>query len=458
MSKLKKLITEIHHRSLWQVLLIYLGGSWIVFEIVQTVTEGLGLPQWFPAFAALLLLIGLPVVLATAFVREREPTATVSDPTPVPVVEEDSEAQRAQLHDGGEVPASARSVAVLPFANLSGDPENEYFSDGITCDIINHLAKIADLNVISRTSAMYYKNTDKNLRQIGQELGVAGIVEGEVQRRGDRVRINAQLVDASTDGHLWAEQYDRELTDVFAIQSEVALSVAHALAATLTEDEEQRIERTPTENMEAYNLYLLGRHWLIKRVNLEKALEYFQQAVGQDDALGLAYVGLSDTYLMLVYYAGWTQTEAVPKARTAALRALDIDSTLGEAYASLGAVEHWLEWKWDEAKRNYERAIAFNPGYAEAHSWYGQLLGHMGDSQTCLLELERALQLDPVSPIVITNLGFVLYKLGRYDDAIRLYRRVAVLMPDFPAYREWLGLVRRYHTGTARMALRCTNG
>ena len=316
MSRLKELIGEIHRRSLWQVLAIYVVASWVVFEVVQTVTEGLGLPQWFPSFAALLLLIGLPIVLATAFVQEGGPPLGRTDPTLLPGAEVEPEAapRRAPgarrlltwrnaimggalafglwgvvatgwlfFGDRGDQESAEaagvverKSVAVLPFINLSADPANEYFSDGITDDIITHLSKLAELKVISRTSVMRYKETDKSLSQIAGELGVATILEGGVQRVGDRVRINAQLINAATDEHLWAEQYNRRLTDVFEIQTDVALQIAGALQARLSPEERGRVERRPTENLPAYNLYLQGRYFWNKRTpeGLQTATDY----------------------------------------------------------------------------------------------------------------------------------------------------------------------------------------
>lgn len=476
MAGLKQLIHEIHRRSLWQVLTIYGVASWLIYEVVEALTSGLGLPQWLPAFAIVLLLLGLPIVLATAFVQEGISPTKRHDPTLVPAAELRADARpheaagarrlfswRNAISGGvlalalwgvlatswyfvyGESSRGPRveraTVAVLPFINMSADPENEYFSDGITDAIITHLAKIADLSVTSRTSSMRYKNADKSLGDIAQELGVAAVVEGGVQRVGDRVSINAQLIDAESDEHLWAEIYERDLADVFAIQSEVALSIASALAATLTAAEEQRIERPPTANLEAYNLYLLGRHWLIGRYGLERALEYFEGAIELDSAFALAHVGIADSYNLLAFWEGWDRAESVAKGRAAALRALAIDNTLGEAYATLGAIEHWLEWEWEAAKSNLERAIALKPGYAEAHKWYGQLLSQMSQPGMGLVEIERALQLDPLSPIVISTFAQELNALGRYDEAIDQYRKLIELAPDFPGVHGELGTV-----------------
>ena len=474
MSRLRHFIQEIHRRSLWQVLGIYAVTSWVIYEVVQSLTEGLGLPQWFPAFAVVLLLIGLPIVVATAFVQEGIAPATRQDPTLLPGAEPGSEARPGEVggarrlftwrnaisggvlalalwgvlatgwivlygRAAGSPSVDTKSVAVLPFVNMSANPENEYFSDGITETIITHLSKIADLKVISRTSVMQYKQTDKNLRQIADELGVTTILEGSVQRAEDRVQITAQLIDAESDDHLWAEQYNRQLSDIFAIQSEVALNISRALATALSAEEEQQIQRTPTENVEAFNLYLLGRHWVTRRTGFEKAVEYFERAIERDSTFALAYVGLADSYYLGVWYEGWGQAEAVPKARAAALKALEMDNALGEAYASLGNIELWMEWNWEEAKKNLERALALNPGYSEAHNWYGALLYYMGDQEMAFREIELALELDPMSPSMNATYGVALWQLGRRDEAIQQFQRALELAPDLLSGHSSLG-------------------
>ena len=477
MSDLKRLIHEIHGRSLWQVLGIYLLASWVVFEVVQTVTEGLGLPQWFPAFAALLLLIGLPVVLATAFVQQGISPTRRHDPTLMLGAEGGAEARprevagarrlftwRNAISGGvlalalwgvvatgwyvlyGEARGShsvdMQSVAVLPFVNVSANSADEYFSDGMTFEIISHLSKIVDLKVISRTSIMQYKGTTKNIRQIGQELDVAAVVEGEVQRAGDRIRINAQLIDASSDEHLWTEQYNRELTDVFAIQSDVAQQIARALRATLTPAEAGRIEAKPTENLEAYESYLMGRsHWN-KRTGygLTKAIEYFEEAIAQDDSYALAYAGLSDAYILLpAYDAKWTIDDAYPRARNAALRALALDSALAEAHTSLAAVQAWSDWDWSGAEEGFQRAIHLSPSYATAHHWYGWNLAALGRFEEALSELARARELDPLSPIINADLGHHLYYARRSDESVQQIERALELDPTFLVAHLYLG-------------------
>jgi TolB-like protein/Flp pilus assembly protein TadD len=345
----------------------------------------------------------------------------------------------ALVAEAGEDVEAVKSIAVLPFANLSAEPESEYFSDGITFDIINNLAKISDLKVISRTSIMRYKTTDKPLRRIGEELGVAAIVEGEVQRVGDRVRIGAQLVDARTDEHLWAEQYDRELLDVFAIQSDVAHRVADALKATLTAAEKERIERRPTDDSEAYNLYLKGRYFFDRRGGgLWKGLEYFQQALEIDPDYALAHAGVADCYALLGFYGNLPAGEAWPTAKAAALRALEIDEGLAEAHCSLGFAGLYHDWGPLAAEKHLQRAIEVNPGYAPAHYWYACVFTALGRLEDALSKNRRALEVDPLSIFANAHYGWIMVTGARqYERGREQLKRTLELDPNF-AIAHWL--------------------
>jgi TolB-like protein/Flp pilus assembly protein TadD len=344
----------------------------------------------------------------------------------------------------------------LPFVNLSAEPESEYFGDGITCDIISHLAKITDLKVISRTSVMRYKNTDKHLRQIGEELGVATIVEGEVQRVGDRVRISAQLVNARSDEHVWAEQYDRQLLDVFAIQSEVAQQVAAALRATLTSAEKQRIERKPTENFDAYTLYLKGRYfWERRGEGLTKGLECFKQALEIDPNYALAHAGVADCYTLLGFYGYLPPREAWPKAKAAAMRALEIDEGLGEAYSSLGFAKVCYDWDPTAAQEDFKRAIELNPGHAPAYYWYATALLSLRRFEDAYSQNERALEVDPLSIFANAHFGWVLFGGREYERAREQLNRALDLDPNF-ALAHWLlgmayGLESRFEEGVPHL-------
>src|SRR5204862_3341216 len=262
-----------------------------------------------------------------------------------------------------------KSIAVLPFENLSHDPDNAYFADGIQEEILTRLSKIADLKVISRTSTQRFKSAPNNLLDIAKELGVANILEGSVQRSADQVRVNVQLIKAATDAHLWADTFDRKVTDVFAVESEIAKVIADTLQAKLSGAEQSAIAARPTENSEAHELYLKGRYFFGKRTvdDFKRAIDYFNQAIAKDPNYALAYAGLADSYVLLPEYSGQRADESLPKARWAANKALELDSNLAEAHTSLGLLLFDFGGVLRGAKREFERAIELHPNYAAAH-------------------------------------------------------------------------------------------
>jgi adenylate cyclase len=347
------------------------------------------------------------------------------------------ETDRSGVELGGSTRTLAEgiepSIAVLPFANMSGDPENVFFAEGVTEDIITALSRIHGVKVISRTSAMRYRNTSKSLREIGTELGVATILEGSVRRHGDRVRIVAQLNDSRTDAHVWAETYDRKLEDIFAIQTDVASQIASALEVSLSPGERARIAGRRTENGEAYELYLQGRyHWNQRtRTGLEKAIGLFQRALELDPDFPLAHTGLADVYAVIPTYAAVSMRESCAKAAAAAECALAIDPLLGEAHAVLGSVAA-AEWRWEEADRHYRRALELAPGYATAHQWFGECCVFRGRIGEAIERLRRAQELDPHSLIIRTAAARPFLAAGRYDEAVRQLRRVLAVAPDYP--------------------------
>ncbi len=340
--------------------------------------------------------------------------------------------------------ASRKSVAVLPFKNLSDNKDDEYFSDGITDDIITRLSKIRDLKVISRTSVMHYKNSTKRIPEISKELKIATVLEGSVRRVGNRVRIASQLIDARNDEHLWAESYDREMQDIFEIQSEVAQQIATALEAELGPDEKIQLARRETENLQAYSLYLKGLYFWNKRTpdNVRKGIEFFEQAIAEDPSYALAYAGLADGYRALgsIEYGILSPKETVPKARAAAQKALQLQPALVEAQVVLANIDFTYEWDWPAAEKLLKRVIEFRPGYAPAHHAYSHLLGATGRLDEAMAEERRALELDPLSLIVNTQVGMYFYYARRYDEAIEQHRKTIELDPAFLQTRLALGL------------------
>src|SRR6266550_3924598 len=339
-------------------------------------------------------------------------------------------------------PIESKSIAVLPFENLSSEPENAYFADGIQEEILNRLSKIGDLKVISRTSTQRYKSAPDNLPEIARQLGVANILEGTVQKAEGQVRVHVQLINGRSDSHLWANKYDRKLTDIFAVESEIAGKIADSLQAKLSGPEQKALNARPTESAEAHQLYLRGRYVMEKRTpaDLNKAAEYFNQSIASDSSYAMAYAGLADCYVLLTQWKGGPVAEYFSKAKAAANKALQIDSNLVEAHASLGMIAFSETLDLREAKREFERAIELNPNYALARYWlaYSVLLA-LGNHDQAIAELKRAVELDPVSSVINTNLGYAYVLARRYPEAIAQLRKTIELNPSFAYAHAILG-------------------
>ena len=331
--------------------------------------------------------------------------------------------------------ASKQSIAVLPFVDLSPLKDQEHFCDGMTDEIIAKLSQIRELKVICRTSAMRYKNTDKDIKEIGQELAVTTILEGSIRKEKDDIRVTAQLINAEDSFRLWSDIYDRKLESVFMIQSDIAERIVHALQMRLSPEEIGQIDKTPTENIEAYNSYLKGRYFWNKRTGegMRKAIAYFGQAIEEDPSYALAYSGIADSYCMLGIWCFLAPKEAFPKAEAAARKALELDDRLAEAHASLASVRAVYGWDWPEAEKIFKRALELNPNYTMARLWYGNLyLMPMGQLEKAMREVKRALELDPLSPIINYGVGDLLYSSRNYDQAIEAFQNVITLDPNFP--------------------------
>jgi serine/threonine protein kinase/Tfp pilus assembly protein PilF len=335
------------------------------------------------------------------------------------------------------------SVAVLPFQDLSPQKDQEYLCDGFAESLINALTKVKGLRVPARTSSFSFKGKDRDVNEIGKKLNVKTIIEGSVQKAGSRIRITAQLINVTDESLIWSDQYNRELEDVFAIQDEITLKIVDMLKISLLGGEKEKLVKRHTENIEAYNLYLKGRHFWNKRTSegLTKALDYFEKALEIDQNYALAYTGVADCHIMLPWYGRFSPKEEFPKARTAALNALKIDNLLAEAHTSLAAIKHWYDWDWPDAEREYKRAIELNPRYETAHQWYGSFLGDVGRYEEAIAELKRAVELDPLSLIINTNLADYLYVARRYDDAIEQYKKTIDIYPESRLPLNWLGIV-----------------
>ncbi len=431
---------RIRGRRLFQWAIAYVAGGWLLLELLGFVADNFGWPGSIVRGATVLLGVGFFVTLVLAWYHGEKghqrvggvellmlaallliAGVTVRQVTESGAAADDS-SETVLAPPLGAASVDGASIAVLPFENQSAEPENEYFSDGITDDIITQLAKIGGLKVISKTSVMKYRDRgNKSLKQIGEELSVAAILEGGVRRVGDRVRINAQLIDARTDRNMWAETYDQELTaaNIFAIQSDVALEIARALRATLAPEVSQRIERAPTTSLEAYDLYARGRYlWGQQtRESLEESVDLFQRAIAIDSTYALAYSGLSDSYNAMWNLFFMSEAEALPKAKAAAETAVRLDPELARAHTSIGTI-HQFEMRWDEARAELERALELDPGDAQSRQVHAFLLLILGLTDEALVEMRRSVQLDPLSVQSRTAYVTLLLFARDYEGAV----------------------------------------
>ena len=339
--------------------------------------------------------------------------------------------------------ADRSRIAVLPFANISSSSKDEYFADGMTEELIATLSKIRDLGVIARTSIIRYKGLTKPVTDIGRELNVGTVLEGSVRVAGKKLRITAQLIDVATEEHLWSETYDRDLEDVFAVQTDIGKRIAQELKIKIPRSDSLRLEKKATGIPEAYSLYLKGRHSLNTRTEkgLKESIRDFEKAIKRDPNFALAYTGLADAYSILASYSleYIPPREGFPKAKAAAQKALALDRQLAEAHASLGLVKFYYDWNWKGAETEFKKALELNPGYAQAHQYYADFVKSFGRFDEALSQMKQALALDPLSYSINTGIGHVLYLSRQYDEAIEHYRKVVESDPAFVPARLWFG-------------------
>ena len=458
---------RIRQRKLAQWALAYIAGGWLVLQVIDVLGQNLGWPPWVFQVTIALLSVGFLAALVLAWYHGERGRQRVSgiellmlagilviaggvvalvrgdaDPaparSPTAVEGDESSAPPPVASD------SAPSIAVLPLENLSPDPDDAFFAAGMHEEILTRLTKIGELSVRGRTSVTQYRDSPKNLRQIGRELRARFILEGSVQRAGDRVRITTQLIDAERDEHLWAESYERRMTveNLFGIQTDVSQKVVEALQAEITPEEQARLGRAPTENLQAYNLYLTGRHLADRRTteSMNRAVGYFQDAVELDSTYAPAYVGIAEIEIAL---GSWGQTapdRAFPAAREAAQQALSLDDLLGEAWSSLGYIRFWYDREWEASERAFRRAIELNPSYSTAHHWYSLLLVALGRFDEAEAAIGRAVELDPLSRIIRTIEGRLYWIRGDLERAVTAHRRAVEIDPGYAVGHMWLGL------------------
>jgi len=450
---------ELKRRNVYKVAVAYTIVGWLLVQVATQVFPFLEIPNWVVRLVIALVVIGFPIALVIAWAFEATPEGIkrteVADAMPV------SAATRRKKHAWiyvvviaaaisvtlfflgrytagnksvtsvpNELPA--KSIAVLPFDNLSRDPDNAYFAEGVQDEILTRLAKVADLKVISRTSTQRFKSAPSDLREIAKQLGVMNIVEGSVQKANDQVRVNVQLINAMTDAHLWADTYDRKLIDIFSVESEIAKTIADTLQVKLSGSEKQMMAAQPTTDTTAYELYHKGRSLWERRSgdNIPKAISFYEQAIARDPNYALAYAGLAQAYILLPFYTGADRFDAYLKAKEAALKALRLDSNLAEAHAALGKVLFFSEIDLAGAMREYKRAIELEPNDATAHHWFGNdSLAALGQFEEAIAEGKRSVELDPLSVVINVDLGETFYYARRYDEAARQMRKALEIDP-----------------------------
>jgi TolB-like protein/Flp pilus assembly protein TadD len=461
----KNFFAELKRRNVYKVAIAYAVVAWLLMQIASQIFPFFEIPNWAVRLVVLLLVIGFPVAVILAWAFELTPegikrteevglsksirrkTGRKLDFFIIAVLSLVIAALLFQRYHSEISPAVSsspgKSIAVLPFENLSEDKGNAYFAEGIQDEILARLSKISDLKVISRTSTQKYKSAPDNLREIAKQLGVSNILEGSVQKAADQVRVNVQLINALNDAHLWSDIYDRKLTDIFVVESDIAKTIADTLQAKLTGAEKQMIAAQPTSDTAAYELYLKGRSLWGKRGgdNLRQAIAFYEQAIAGDPNFAPAYAGLAEVDSVLPYYTATAPGEAFPKAKAAALKALQLDDKLAEAHTALGQVLY-RESDMAGSIAEFQRAVALNPNYAAAHQFYGNHpLAALGRFNEAIAEGKRAIELDPLSPIINSDLGETLYLARRYDEAIAQLRRAVEIDPTFWSAHELLGVV-----------------
>jgi TolB-like protein/Tfp pilus assembly protein PilF len=462
---------ELKRRNVYKVGVAYIVAGWALSQGIAQVFPVFEVPNWAVRLLVLLIIVGLPVALVLAWTFEITPQGIkrteTADAMPATTQRKkhawiyvvviggllsiglfflgrySAQTPRQSEQASGVIPE--KSIAVLPFDNLSGDPENAYFTEGVQDEILTRLAKVADLKVIARTSTQKFRSAPENLPEIAKQLGVMNILEGSVQKANDQVRVNVQLINALTYAHLWADTYDRRSTDIFAVESEIAKNVADALQAKLTGSEKSSLAKAPTADPEAYELYLKGRFFWNKRsgADLRKAIEYFNQAIAKDPNYALAYSGLADSYLLLPNYGSASTQESLPPARAALKKALELDDSLAEAHASSGLLATF-ECRLERAITDFERAIQLKPNYATAHHWlmFGRL--SLGDLDQAIEEGKRALRLDPLSPIINADFAWTYFCGRRFDKAESQARKTLEIDPQFFLAHYYLGEVLQF--------------
>ncbi len=415
---------ELKRRRVIRVVVLYAVAGWIVIEVASTVLPNLNLPAWTVTLVTALVVLGFIIAIMLAWAFDIGPDGLHRAAASPEVIVAEGAAPEAQGAQAEPPKARAqadgrKSIAVLPFVNMSGDTENEYFSDGISEEILNLLVKLPQLRVASRTSAFIFKGKEVGIPQVAKELGVSTVLEGSVRRAGDHVRITAQLIDVETDSHLWSETYDREMKDVFAIQDDIAQSITTALEMTLSPKERRAIQYVATSDPKAYDFYLRGRSYMytMTRRDYEYAIRMFRQASDLDSKYALAYAGVADAYSHLYRYADGSK-ENVKKALEASEKAVALDSDSAEAHASRG-MAMFISENYPEAEREFSKSIELNPNLFEAYYYFGLAYSSQGDFEKAIDMYKKAIEVNPADYQSIIFLSQAYSSLGRRHEEMK---------------------------------------
>ena len=435
------LFDELKRRKVFRVAAAYVFVAWLILQVVDVLVSMLELPNWVGKLILLLLIVGLPIGIFFAWAFELTPDGIRRDSGS----NSDSATLTRKSAPATLAGPDSKSIAVLPFENLSQDTANEPFTIGVHDDLITQISKITSIKTISRTSVMQYRETTKTIPQIAAELGVATVLEGGIQKAGDRVHVNVQLIDSATDHHLWADTYDRQLTaeNIFAIQEEIAICVAKVLDTALSSEQEDRLASVPTKNMAALEEYFAGRQNIAIRtaLALEKAAAHFQRAIEFDPNFALAHIGLADAVGLQNVYGNLPESEMLATAEQLIHKALQLDEHLGEAHTSLGGLKNHVK-DYAGAETAFKHALTLNSNYATTYHWYGTLLiDGLDRVMDAFAMFSRAAELDPLSCTHNINLGIVHDVLGDADAALRQYQRVIELDPAYAIFYPHIGFI-----------------
>jgi TolB-like protein len=450
------LIAELKRRNVFRVGAAYVIVAWLLVEVASVVLPTFKAPEWVMQVFTFLVILGFPLALIFAWAFELTPEG----------IKRESAVDRAEsithvtgrkldfiiigllavalifvvvdnyILEAGPEQASVvreKSIAVLPFVNISDDKQNEYFSDGISEELLNVLVRVEGLRVPSRTSSFTFKGSDMKLAEIGRELNVDNVLEGSVRKSGDRIRVTAQLIDVKTDTHLWSDTYTRELDDIFAVQDEIAQAIVAALKVTLTGDQEQHLTQRSTDSVEAYNKYLLGRHlWNSRsRKGLIDSVTPLREAVEIDPEFTDAWAALADAYVLIPEYSAGPMDQYIPLAREAVSRALALNQDSARALTTSGYIKYLYEYDLLGAREDFLKAIEIEPAYATAHHWYGEALSVERHIDEALEQFRIGAELDPLAPIMWHVAGWITRMAGQYEESLALYQKALEINPYF---------------------------